>query len=103
AANGPAFCSGHDFADMVGQDITAMRTLLQTCTTLMETIQAIPQPVLARVHAIAAAAGCQLVTTCDLAIASTDATFATPGGKGGWVCTTPMVAFCVSHGAKSPL
>src|SRR6266566_4922492 len=58
AANGPAFCAGHDFADMVGQDLVAMRHLLNVCTTLMETIQAIPQPVLARVHAIATAAGC---------------------------------------------
>jgi enoyl-CoA hydratase/carnithine racemase len=88
---------------MVGQDIIAMRTLLQTCTTLMETIQAIPQPVLARVHAIATAAGCQLVATCDLAIASTDATFATPGGKGGWFCTTPMVAVSRSIGRKRAL
>src|SRR5437899_6945274 len=92
AANGPAFCAGHDFADMVGQDLVAMRHQLTVCTTLMETIQAIPQPVLARVHAIATAAACQLVATCDLAVASTDAAFATPGGKGGWFCTTPMVA-----------
>src|SRR6266568_1019255 len=92
AANGPAFSAGHDFADMVGQDLPAMRKLLSVCTTLMETIQAIPQPVLARVHAIATAAGCQLVATCDLAVASTDAAFATPGGKGGWFCTTPMVS-----------
>src|SRR5256885_1004957 len=103
AANGPAFSAGHDFADMVGQDITAMRTLLRACTTLMETIQAIPQPVLARVHAIATAAGCQLVATCDLAIASTDAAFATPGGKGGWFCTTPMVAVSRSIGRKRTL
>ncbi len=68
AANGPAFSSGHDFGDMIGQDLMTMRELLQTCTTLMETIQSIPQPVLARVHAIATAAGCQLVATCDLAV-----------------------------------
>src|SRR3989441_1375589 len=92
AANGPAFSAGHDFADMVGQDLVAMRKLLSVCTSLMDTIQAIPQPVLARVHAIATAAGCQLVATCDLAVASTEASFATPGGKGGWFCTTPMVA-----------
>src|SRR5581483_8416341 len=72
AANGPAFSAGHDFGDMVGRDLMAIRELLQTCTTLMETIQSIPQPVLARVHAIATAAGCQLVATCDLAVASTD-------------------------------
>src|SRR2546430_455269 len=100
AANGPAFCAGHDFADMVGQDLVAMRHLLSVCTTLMETIQAIPQPVLARVHAIATAAGCQLVATCDLAVASTEATFATPGGKGGWFCTTPMVAVSLDIACK---
>ncbi len=100
AANGPAFSAGHDFGDMVGRDLMAMRELLKTCTTLMETIQSIPQPVLARVHAIATAAGCQLVATCDLAVASTDATFATPGGRGGWFCTTPMVAVGRNIGRK---
>jgi len=103
AANGPAFSAGHDFADMVGQDLVAMRAILGVCTTLMETIQAIPQPVLARVHAIATAAGCQLVATCDLAVASTEASFATPGGKGGWFCTTPMVAVSRSVGRKRAL
>ena len=103
AANGPAFCAGHDFADMVGQDIIAMRKLLSVCTTLMNTIQQIPQPVLARVHALATAAGCQLVATCDLAVASSDAAFATPGGKGGWFCTTPMVAVSRSIGRKRAL
>ncbi len=103
AANGPAFCAGHDFADMVGQDITAMRKLLRVCTTLMDTIQQIPQPVLARVHALATAAGCQLVATCDLAIAAENASFATPGGKGGWFCTTPMVAVSRSIGRKRAL
>jgi enoyl-CoA hydratase/carnithine racemase len=103
AANGPAFSAGHDFADMVGQDLVAMRKMLKVCTTLMETIQAIPQPVLARVHAIATAAGCQLVATCDLAVASTEAAFATPGGKGGWFCTTPMVAVSRNIGRKRAL
>jgi enoyl-CoA hydratase/carnithine racemase len=103
AANGPAFSAGHDFADMVGQDLVAMRAILRVCTTLMETIQAIPQPVLARVHALATAAGCQLVATCDLAVASTEASFATPGGKGGWFCTTPMVAVSRSIGRKRAL
>ena len=77
AANGPAFSAGHDFADVVDRDLVAVRKLLQVCTTLMDTIQEIPQPVLARVHALATAAGCQLVATCDLAVASTDAGFAT--------------------------
>ncbi|MBE3560900.1 MAG: enoyl-CoA hydratase/isomerase family protein [Ktedonobacteraceae bacterium] len=103
AANGPAFSAGHDFADMVGQDITAMRKLLRVCTTMMDTIQAIPQPVLARVHALATAAGCQLVATCDLAVAATTAAFATPGGKGGWFCTTPMVAVSRNIGRKRAL
>src|SRR5450432_1721429 len=103
AANGPAISAGHDFADAVGQDLVAMRKLLRVCTTLMNTIQEIPQPVLARVHAIATAAGCQLVATCDLAVASTDAAFATPGGKGGWFCTTPMVALSRNIGRKRAL
>lgn len=103
AANGPAFCAGHDFADVVDRDLPATRKLLQVCTNLMDTIQAIPQPVLARVHALATAAGCQLVATCDLAVASTNAAFATPGGKGGWFCTTPMVAVSRNIGRKRAL
>jgi len=103
AANGPAFSAGHDFADMVGQDLIAMRKLLKVCTTMMDTIQAIPQPVVARVHGLATAAGCQLVATCDLAVASTEAAFATPGGKGGWFCTTPMVAVSRNIGRKRAL
>jgi len=103
AANGPAFSAGHDFADVVDHDLVAVRKLLQVCTTLMDTIQEIPQPVLARVHALATAAGCQLVATCDLAVASTEAGFATPGGKGGWFCTTPMVAVSRNIGRKRAL
>lgn len=103
AANGPVFSAGHDFADTVGQDLAAMRKLLKVCTTLMNTIQEIPQPVLARVHGLATAAGCQLVATCDLAVASTEAGFATPGGKGGWFCTTPMVAVSRNIGRKRAL
>jgi enoyl-CoA hydratase/carnithine racemase len=103
AGNGPVFCSGHDFADAVGQDLVAMRRLLRVCTEMMDTIQQIPQPVLARVHGLATAAGCQLVATCDLAVASTSAGFATPGGKGGWFCTTPMVAVSRNIGRKRAL
>ncbi|HJT58830.1 MAG TPA: enoyl-CoA hydratase-related protein [Ktedonobacteraceae bacterium] len=103
AANGPVFSAGHDFADMVGQDLVAMRKILKVCTTLMNTIQEIPQPVLARVQGLATAAGCQLVATCDLAVASTEAGFATPGGKGGWFCTTPMVAVSRNIGRKRAL
>jgi enoyl-CoA hydratase/carnithine racemase len=92
AANGPVFSAGHDFADMAGADLGAMRTLLGTCTDLMLLLQAIPQVVVARVHALATAAGCQLVASCDLAVAAESAGFAAPGGKAGWFCTTPMVA-----------
>lgn len=103
AGNGPAFSAGHDFADAVGQDLAFMRQMLRICTEMMDTIQAIPQPVLARVHSLATAAGCQLVATCDLAVASTAASFATPGGKGGWFCTTPMVAVSRNIGRKRAL
>jgi enoyl-CoA hydratase/carnithine racemase len=92
AANGKVFSAGHDFADLAGADLDAARTLLQTCSDLMETMQSIPQVVIARVHALATAAGCQLVASCDLAVAVESAGFAAPGGKGGWFCTTPMVA-----------
>ena len=89
---GPVFSAGHDFADLAGADLEAARTLLGTCTELMDTMQHIPQVVIARVHALATAAGCQLVATCDLAVAVDTAGFAAPGGKAGWFCTTPMVA-----------
>jgi enoyl-CoA hydratase/carnithine racemase len=89
---GPVFSAGHDFADLAGADLAAVRRLLNECTELMDTIQAIPQIVIARVHGLATAAGCQLVATCDLAVAVDTAGFAAPGGKGGWFCTTPMVA-----------
>lgn len=92
AGAGPVFSAGHDFSDMAGADLAAMRRLLLTCTELMDALQSIPQVVVARVHALATAAGCQLVATCDLAVAAESAAFAVPGGKGGWFCTTPMVA-----------
>jgi enoyl-CoA hydratase/carnithine racemase len=100
AGNGPVFSAGHDFADMVGADLVAMRELLWTCTELMDTMQRIPQPVVARVHGLATAAGCQLVATSDLAVAAEGAGFATPGGKGGWFCHTPMVAVGRALGRK---
>src|ERR671920_46231 len=92
AAEGPVFCAGHDFRDVVEADLPAIRELLVLCTELMTTLQSIPQPVLARVHGLATAAGCQLVATADLAVASEEAGFAIPGGKGGWFCHTPLVA-----------
>jgi enoyl-CoA hydratase/carnithine racemase len=100
AGNGPVFSSGHDFADIADADLPAVRSLLLTCTELMELIQQVPQPVVARVHGLATAAGCQLVATADLAVASENAGFAAPGGKGGWFCHTPMVAVARNVGRK---
>jgi len=100
AGNGPVFSAGHDFADVVDADLAAVRALLGTCTELMTLIQAVPQPVVARVHGLATAAGCQLVASADLAVASENAAFAAPGGKGGWFCHTPMVAIARNVGRK---
>ena len=100
AGNGPVFSSGHDFADIADADLSAVRSLLVTCTELMTIIQQVPQPVVARVHGLATAAGCQLVATADLAVASENAGFAAPGGKGGWFCHTPMVAIARNVGRK---
>ncbi|TDC83337.1 enoyl-CoA hydratase-related protein [Actinomadura sp. 7K507] len=100
AANGPVFSAGHDFADMAGASHTDVRDLLQVCTELMRTIQSVPQVVVARVHGLATAAGCQLVASCDLAVAAESAGFAAPGGKGGWFCHTPLVAIAHNIGRK---
>jgi enoyl-CoA hydratase/carnithine racemase len=100
AAEGPVFSAGHDFADVAGKSVTEVRDLLALCTELMQTIQAVPQVVLARVHALATAAGCQLVASCDLAVAGESAGFAAPGGKGGWFCHTPMVPIARNIGRK---
>ncbi len=103
AGNGPVFSAGHDFADMVGADLVAMRELLWTCTELMTTMQRLRQPVIARVHGLATAAGCQLVASADLAVAAEGAGFATPGGRGGWFCHTPMVAVGRAVGRKQAM
>src|SRR6185369_11281098 len=87
AAAGKVFCSGHDLGEMTGRDINEYRRIFDVCTELMTKIQAIPQPVIAEVQGIATAAGCQLVATCDLAVAAEDAAFATPGVKIGLFCT----------------
>jgi enoyl-CoA hydratase/carnithine racemase len=100
AGNGPVFCSGHDFADVAAAGLSEVRTLLAACTELMTLMQQVPQPVVARVHGLATAAGCQLVASADLAVASDDAGFAAPGGKGGWFCHTPMVAIARNVGRK---
>ncbi len=103
AAAGPVFSAGHDFGDMAERDLDGMRRLLAVCTDLMLTVQRVPQPVVACVQGTATAAGCQLVASCDLAVAAEEATFATPGGKGGWFCHTPMVAVARAIGRKRAL
>jgi enoyl-CoA hydratase/carnithine racemase len=100
AGNGPVFSAGHDFAEVGGADFAAVRRLLATCTELMALLQSVPQPVVAKVHALATAAGCQLVASADLAVAADTAGFAAPGGKGGWFCHTPMVAVARNVGRK---
>jgi enoyl-CoA hydratase/carnithine racemase len=100
AAEGPVFSAGHDFRDVAGKPVAEVRSLLGLCTELMQTIQEVPQVVVARVHALATAAGCQLVASCDLAVAAESAGFAAPGGKGGWFCHTPMVAIARNVGRK---
>jgi enoyl-CoA hydratase/carnithine racemase len=100
AAEGPVFSAGHDFADVAGRPVAEVRSLLQLCTELVQTLHDVPQVVLARVHALATAAGCQLVASCDLAVAAESAGFAAPGGKGGWFCHTPMVAIARDVGRK---
>lgn len=91
--NGPAFCAGHDLTEMAGSHYDAhhFRGLFSLCAKMMLTLHKLPQPVIAQVHGIATAAGCQLVAACDLAIAETGAQFATPGVKIGLFCTTPAV------------
>jgi enoyl-CoA hydratase/carnithine racemase len=100
AAAGKVFSSGHDLNELVGGSIADYRRLFDVCTQLMAKIQSIPQPVIAQVQGIATAAGCQLVATCDLAVSSSEATFATPGVKNGLFCSTPMVALTRAVGRK---
>ena len=100
AGHGPVFSAGHDFADVADAGLSEVRSLLQICTELMTLMQQVPQPVVARVHGLATAAGCQLVASADLAVASDNAGFAAPGGKGGWFCHTPMVAIARNIGRK---
>ena len=91
--NGPAFCAGHNLKDMVGPDLDIRHfyTMFSICARMMQSLHALPQPVIAQVHGIATAAGCQLVAACDLAVAEAGAQFATPGVKIGLFCTTPAV------------
>jgi len=101
--NGPVFCAGHDIREMAAGDIQEYRTTFATCMEMMLLLHEIPQPVLARVHGIATAAGCQLVAACDLAVAAADTRFATPGVNIGFFCTTPMVALSRAVGRKKAL
>jgi enoyl-CoA hydratase/carnithine racemase len=103
AAAGKVYSSGHDLGELVGKDINDYRRIFDVCVDLMAKIQSIPQPVIAEVQGIATAAGCQLVATCDLAVAAEEAWFATPGVKTGLFCTTPMVALSRAVGRKRAL
>lgn len=98
---GRAFCPGHDLKQMrANPDLEYYRRLFTLCCEMMQTVTALPQPVIAKVHGIATAAGCQLVATCDLAVASNDARFATSGINAGLFCSTPSVALTRNVAAK---
>ncbi len=97
---GPAFSAGHDLAEMIGRERSFFGELFDRCTAMMETLHELPQPVIAKVHGIATAAGCQLVAACDLAVAAEGTRFATPGVKIGLFCSTPMVPVCRAIGRK---
>jgi enoyl-CoA hydratase/carnithine racemase len=100
---GPAFSAGHDLAEMIDRDEAFFAHLFDTCTVMMEMIHELPQPVIAKVHGIATAAGCQLVAACDLAVAAEGARFGTPGVKIGLFCSTPMVPVSRAIGRKRAL
>ena len=106
AANGPVFCAGHDIRELEGRRGDAdggeqyFTTVFAQCSTLMQSIIACPKPVIAAVEGTATAAGCQLVATCDLAVAGEDAKFCTPGVHIGLFCSTPAVAIARNVGPK---
>src|SRR5262249_47533809 len=91
ASRGDVFCAGHDLAEMTDESAGDYRDLFEACTAVMLGFRRLPQPVIARVQGLATAAGCQLVASCDLAVAAGAARFATPGVRIGLFCTTPMV------------
>jgi enoyl-CoA hydratase/carnithine racemase len=104
AGAGPGFCSGHDLREMRAEPRrTAYEALFAQCATLMQRIVRLPKPVIARVHGVATAAGCQLVASCDLAVAADTARFATPGVNLGLFCSTPMVALSRNVGRKAAM
>lgn len=100
---GPVFSAGHDLTEMIDRDDSFYTRLFETCTEVMLAIQRIPQPVIAQVHGVATAAGCQLVAACDLAVAAEDSRFATPGVRIGLFCSTPMVPITRAVGRKRAL
>jgi enoyl-CoA hydratase/carnithine racemase len=100
---GPGFSAGHDLAEMTDREPAFYAELFDDCTRLMETLHRVPQPVIAQVHGIATAAGCQLVAACDLAIAARSARFGTPGVRIGLFCSTPMVPLTRAIGRKRAL
>jgi enoyl-CoA hydratase/carnithine racemase len=100
AGEGPAFSAGHDLGEMIGRDAAFYEELFDVCTQMMEAVHRVPQPVIARIHGPAFAAGCQLVASCDLAVCVESATFATPGVKIGLFCSTPMVPLSRAVGRK---
>lgn len=104
AGSGPAFCAGHDLREMRARpQREAYQETFGLCSRLMQRIVQLPKPVIARVHGIATAAGCQLVATCDLAVAADTARFATPGVDIGLFCSTPMVALTRAVGRKAAM
>ena len=104
AAQGRGFCAGHDLKELRAMaGVAEVEALFARCSRMMMTITRLPKPVIARVHGLATAAGCQLVATCDLAIASTAATFATPGVNIGAFCSTPSVALGRAVGRKAAM
>lgn len=103
-ARGPAFCAGHDLKELRGQPSEELyQRTFNACAAMMRRIIRLPQPVIARVQGIATAAGCQLVATCDLAVAADHARFATPGVNIGLFCSTPMVALSRNVGRKQAM
>jgi enoyl-CoA hydratase/carnithine racemase len=103
AAAGKVFCAGHDLSEMTGRTEDEYRELFSACSTVMQGLRKLPQPVIARVQGMATAAGCQLVASCDLVVAASEAQFAAPGVKIGLFCTTPMVPLVRAVPAKLAL
>jgi enoyl-CoA hydratase/carnithine racemase len=102
-ANGKHFCSGHNLSEMVNGDRSEYRFIFEQCSRMMQLVHKVPQVVIAQVHGVATAAGCQLVATCDLAVADETARFATPGVRIGLFCTTPTIALSRAVGRKHAL